>query len=182
VEKAFATVVVTGLEGLRTREVASRAGINIATLHHYFPTKEDLILAVGHHLEAGYIQGRPRRSVARTPLAALRQEFDDVAFFRTQRPEWLAVSREFATRASRDPAAAAVQARLMSGWERSIASVLRQGIAAGVFRQNLDPRAASLFIVRALWAGTVFLPLSDRDFKALCRELERAVVGPPRTR
>jgi AcrR family transcriptional regulator len=177
VESAFATVVDTGLEGLRTREVARRAGINIATLHHYFPTKEDLIVAVGRHLEAGYMQGRPRRAPARTPLAALHQEFHDVAFFRTQRPQWLAVSREFAARASRDSTAAAVHERLMSGWEYSVETVLRQGMKAGVFRENLDPRAASRFIVRALWAGTVFLPLSDRDFKALCRELERAIVG-----
>ena len=182
VESAFATVVDTGLEGLRTREIARRAGINIATLHHYFPTKEDLITAVGRHLEAGYMQGRPRRSLARSPLAALHQEFDDVAFFRTERPQWLAVSREFATRASRDPAAAAVHERLMSGWEHSIETVLRQGMKAGMFRKNLDPRAASRVIVRALWAGTVFLPLSDRDFKALCRELERSIVGTARRR
>lgn len=35
------------LEKFRTRDVAAKAGINTATLHHYFPTKEDLILAIG---------------------------------------------------------------------------------------------------------------------------------------
>ena len=176
VEQAFAAVVDAGLEGLRTRDVAARVGINIATLHHYFPTKEDLILAVGRHLEAGYIRGRPRRAIARTPREALRQEFADVAFFRAKRPEWLAVSREFATRAPRDTAAAAVIERMTTGWERSMEAVLRTGVAAGTFRRSLDPHAASLVVVCALWAGTVFLALSDHDFKALCRELERAIV------
>jgi AcrR family transcriptional regulator len=177
IESAFTRVVEAGLEGLRTRDVARQAGINIATLHHYFPTKEDLISAVGRHLETGYVQGRPRRAVARTPRQALRQEFTDVAFFRSHHPEWFAVSREFATRAPRDATAAAVMKRLTSGWQRSIESILQAGVTAGVFRENLDPRAASAFIIRALWAGTVFLPLPDRDFKALCRELERSVVS-----
>jgi AcrR family transcriptional regulator len=187
VETAFGMVVEGGLEGFRTRDVAAKVGINTGTLHYYFPTKEDLIVAVGRQLEAGFVEGRPDAppSAARTPLQALRREFADVAFFRTQRPQWLTVSREFATRASRDPAAAAVMERVMSGWQRSMEAVLRAGLTERVFRKNLDPRGASLLIVSALWAATVFLRLSDRDFQGLCREIERAVVEsvtrkPPR--
>src|SRR5260221_66386 len=81
-------------------DVAASVGINPATLHHYFLTKEDLILGVGEHLEAGYIQARTAdRPSSPTPLSALRSELADAAFFRTQRPRWVAVSREFATRA-----------------------------------------------------------------------------------
>src|SRR5262249_59342556 len=43
VRAAFACLAVGGFEGLRTRSVADRAGVNIATLHYYFPTKEALI-------------------------------------------------------------------------------------------------------------------------------------------
>src|SRR5437763_14371802 len=35
-----------GFEGVRLREVADSAGIDHSTLHHYFPTKQDLITAV----------------------------------------------------------------------------------------------------------------------------------------
>lgn len=176
VEAAFARITKVGLEGLRTRDVAARVGINIATLHHYFPAKEDLIAAVGHYLEAGFVRGHPRRPATATPAQKLRQEFADVSYFRTERPDWLVVSREFATRAPRDAAAAALVERLTNGWQTSVELLLKEGLAAGAFRKNLDPRAASIFIVRALWAGTVLLPLSDRDFNALCRELERAVI------
>jgi AcrR family transcriptional regulator len=180
IEAAFNLIADAGLERFRTRDVAAKVGINPATLHHYFPTKEDLILGVGEHLEAGYIRGRPadRPSTVRTPLRALRSELADAAFFRTERPRWIAVSREFATRAPRDPAAAAVMERLTTGWRRSIEAVLRDGTSAGVFRTDLDPRGASALIVSALWAATTLLQISDRDFRALCRELERSVIRP----
>src|SRR4051812_2528672 len=45
-EAAYAVVADKGLEGLRTRDVAARAGVNIATLHYYFGTKEALVLAL----------------------------------------------------------------------------------------------------------------------------------------
>jgi AcrR family transcriptional regulator len=179
IDTAFKMIADAGLERFRTRDVAVKVGINTGTLHYYFPTKEDLILGVGEHLEAGYIQGSAAdRPPARTPLQALRRELADAAFFRTQRPRWLAVAREFSTRAPRDQAAAAVMERLTTGWRRSIEAVLRQGAAARVFRANLDPRGASTLIVSALWAATMFLQVSDREFRALCRELERSIVGP----
>src|SRR2546421_11887604 len=40
---AYDLIAEEGFEGLRTRDVAMRAGVNIATLHYYFASKEDLI-------------------------------------------------------------------------------------------------------------------------------------------
>ena len=47
---AFELLAEKGFEGLRTRDVAARAGVNIATLHYYFPTKEALIGGVVEHV------------------------------------------------------------------------------------------------------------------------------------
>ena len=46
---AYREIAERGFEGLRTREVANEVGVNIATLHYYFPTKESLIRAVLDH-------------------------------------------------------------------------------------------------------------------------------------
>src|SRR5258708_299391 len=46
VRATFAMIAKNGLEGLRTRDIADLVGVNIATLHYYFPTKESLIKAV----------------------------------------------------------------------------------------------------------------------------------------
>src|SRR3989440_6572833 len=49
VQAAFNQIAERGFEGLRTREVAAEVGVNIATLHYYFPTKEALIRGVIAH-------------------------------------------------------------------------------------------------------------------------------------
>ena len=42
-QAAYDVVATVGFEGLRTRGVAERVGVNIATLHYYFPSKQQLI-------------------------------------------------------------------------------------------------------------------------------------------
>ena len=49
VRAAFQLIAKNGFEGLRTRDVADLVGVNIATLHYYFPTKESLIRGVLEH-------------------------------------------------------------------------------------------------------------------------------------
>ena len=46
VRAAYDLIAEDGLEGLRTRKVADRAKVNVATLHYYFKSKEDLIRGV----------------------------------------------------------------------------------------------------------------------------------------
>src|SRR5919197_2199765 len=46
VAAAYRRIASGGFEGLRTRDVAADVGVNIATLHYYFPTKEALIRGV----------------------------------------------------------------------------------------------------------------------------------------
>src|SRR5919201_2689861 len=56
---AFNQIAERGFEGLRTRAVATEAGVNIATLHYYFPTKEALIRGV-----VAYVMERFRSTLA----------------------------------------------------------------------------------------------------------------------
>src|ERR687886_393282 len=52
VDAAFRRLARDGFEGLRTRDVAADVGLNVATLHYYFPTKEALIRGViGHAMQ-----------------------------------------------------------------------------------------------------------------------------------
>src|SRR6266567_243915 len=47
---AYDLIAEKGFEELRTRDVAMRTGVNIATLHYYFASKEDLIEGVVDYL------------------------------------------------------------------------------------------------------------------------------------
>ncbi|MGB8539052.1 MAG: helix-turn-helix domain-containing protein [Acidobacteriaceae bacterium] len=52
---AFDVVAQAGVEGLRTRAVATRAGVNIAILHYYFPSKQDLIEGLAQLIRAKFV-------------------------------------------------------------------------------------------------------------------------------
>src|ERR1700750_2240643 len=76
---ARALIVEKGVEGLRTRDIAERVGINIATLHYHVPSKEALIELVADSLRDAFIQqtiDRPRDHLS----AAERMELEFVAF------------------------------------------------------------------------------------------------------
>src|SRR5215831_143100 len=79
VRAAYDLIAAHGLEGLRTRDIAARAGVNVATLHYYFPTKEALIAGVAEHLAQQFIStGAPPVVGGADPaLDRLHQEFAD---------------------------------------------------------------------------------------------------------
>src|ERR1700723_2684950 len=104
-QAAFDVVAQAGFEGLRTRAVADRAGVNIATLHYYFPSKQHLIEGLAQLIGAKFVtlHGRPPRPSGLSALDRLRQEFSDGRFYLKSHPEMLLVLQEFAQRGERDP-------------------------------------------------------------------------------
>src|SRR6188474_886097 len=64
---ARALIAERGFEGLRTRDIAERVGINVATLHYHVPTKEALIEIVAESLQLffrGQSIARPRAQLS----------------------------------------------------------------------------------------------------------------------
>jgi AcrR family transcriptional regulator len=143
VSAAYSLIAEKGFEGLRTREVADKVGINSATLHYYFPTKEALIQGVVEHLMQ---ELRTSRAKPKNPLSALdrlRAEFADIRLRLKEAPEQLAVLTELAVRAWRDPAIARMLQYLDDGWRGHLTSILKAGIAEGVFRADLEVAATA---------------------------------------
>src|SRR5580693_5729063 len=75
-QATFDVIAESGFEGLRTRAVAERAGVNIATLHYYFPSKQHLIEGLAQFIGANFVtlHGRPPRPSGLPALDRLRQE------------------------------------------------------------------------------------------------------------
>src|SRR2546425_8418838 len=72
VAAAYGLVATRGFEGLRTRDVAGAVGLNVATLHYYYPTKEALIRGVGGHAMGRF---RSTLSPAGSPCQQPRAHF-----------------------------------------------------------------------------------------------------------
>lgn len=170
-----------GFEGLRVRDVAAEAGLNHATLLHYFPTKEALIQGVVDLLLREFQTSRVHRpdGDALTPLLELRLEFDDLRLRFRETPEMMAVLGELFGRARRDPALAGILQRLDDGWRGYLISILARGVQSGAFRPGLDlETTATAIMVQLKGAGFQALAQpdpaqTDRVIALMCAQTER---------
>lgn len=181
VEAAFKAIATEGFEGLRTRDIAAQVGLNSATLHHHFHTKQDLIDAVASRLEERL---RSEKTLATEdlpplPLAIIRAQFDDVVRYQSVSPDILAVYREMVARAPRDPAIRALVERLHDGWRTGIVNALNSGQKDGTFRTDINPEAAAGLILSTVWGLVSQIFTSPDDLSAAVRELI-SWLTPPR--
>lgn len=140
---AFDVIAEVGFEGLRTRAVTTRAGVNVATLHYYFPTKQDLVEGLAQFLGAKFvaIHGPEPAPSGFAALDRLRQEFSDGRYYFAHEPEMLLVMQEFTMRGRRDPAVQKVVEQMNFFWRQGLEEMVRRGISDGVFRQDVEPEA-----------------------------------------
>lgn len=146
------------------RDVARAAGANIATLHDYFPTKEDLIYAViGYLAEQFQVPTvTPPTGEVVSAFEELRWEFADLRERLGTAPEQIAALAELHARSRRDQGIAAALRGLDAGWQGYLASIIGRGIQEGIFRSDLEPSAAAETIV-AQMKGIGYQLLSDPD-------------------
>jgi AcrR family transcriptional regulator len=179
VAAAFGQIAERGFEGLRTREVAAEAGVNIATLHYYFPTKEALIRGVVAHAMERFRStlaphGSPDDQLA-NHLKAVR------ALLRTE-PEIAAVMGELALRSARDASLARIMRQSNDGWHRTVRALLHRAARAGNLAPSLDSDEAAALIVATLTSMVLPSMTPSRKDQAF-RELERWLDSArPRTR
>lgn len=169
---AFELIAEGGFERLRTRDVAERAGVNIATLHYYFKTKEDLIRGVVNDLRRTFAAANPRRVPAPEggPLDRLRRELaSDIEQARAI-PGAYVVLYELFLRSLRDPAIQAIMLGLDEGWQRQYEALLAAGVRQGAFRADLDVAATAAAIIAAI-KGAILQSMFHPDGPSLERVL-----------
>jgi TetR/AcrR family transcriptional repressor of nem operon len=103
VRAAFQQIATVGFEGLRLRQIAAEVGVDQSTLHHHFPTKQDIVAAVTEYAIGQFTSTPPART--------LRAYLDHLRTVASTRPDVFVVTVELQLRARRDPAVRAVIAR-----------------------------------------------------------------------
>jgi len=174
VAAAFNRIAREGFEGLRTRDVAADVGLNVATLHYYFPTKEGLIRGV-----VGYAMNRFRSTLApaATPGGQLAAHFAGVRRLHREEPELFAVMGEVAQRAARDPAIAAIFAEMTEAWHTVLRALIKRTQADGAIDQTLNPDATASLVIATL-RGLFMVPVATTSQAEVARsliELERLI-------
>ena len=173
---AYREIAERGFEGLRTREVADSVGINIATLHYYFPTKESLIRAVLDHA-----MNRFRSTLAPhgSPADQLRNYLRSVRTLLMEEPELGAVMAELALRSVRDASIGSIMNQMYDTWHVTLRGLLRRAVREGGLRPELDSDAVAALIIATLTSMTLPVMTDPSRGDRALRQLERWLgVGP----
>lgn len=152
-QTAFDVIAEVGFEGLRTRAVATRAGVNIATLHYYFPSKQDLVEGLAQLIGAKFvtIHGRKPAPSGYPALDRLRQEFSDGRHYFKHESNMLLVMQEFDMRGKRDREVQKVVDQMKSHWRQGLEQMVAEGVEDGTFRTDLDPKALLAMLMSIFW-------------------------------
>jgi AcrR family transcriptional regulator len=170
VEAAFHQIAERGFEGLRTRDIAARARVNIATVHYYFPTKESLIGAVVEHAMARF---RTTLAPQGSPAEQLRNHLRAVRHLLVDEPEVGMVMGELSLRSARDESIDAILRDTNDTWHRAIRGLLRRAVKEGQLRPEIDSDDVAALVMATL--ATMTLPTmagAERSEQAL-GQLER---------
>jgi AcrR family transcriptional regulator len=175
---AYREIAERGFEGLRTREVAAEVGVNIATLHYYFPTKESLIRAVLDHA-----MGRFRTTLAPhgSPADQLRNYLRATRKLMLDEPELGAVMAELALRSIRDDSIGSIMNEMYDVWHVTLRGLLRRAVKEGKLRPEADSDAVAALIIATLTAMTLPVMSDARRGDQALRQLERW-LGIPASR
>jgi AcrR family transcriptional regulator len=184
IHAAYARIAAGGFEGLRTRDVAADVGVNIGTLHYYFPSKEALIRAAVRHTFAKF--GASLSSNG-SPAEQLWRHFTGVHhLLKTDQALW-AVSSEIALRAARDEVIAEMARQSDDQWHTFLSGLIARCVAEGSLDADVQPEGAAAAIISAIKGlsmstmGTFQPERIDQTFDQLERwlGLTAAVVAEP---
>lgn len=176
-EAAYTLVGRKGLEGLRTRDIAAGAGVNVATLHYYFGTKEALLVALVEHTNSKFAASAAAQN-------GLRDHFEVTIRTFQHAPYLSAVLQELALRSQRDEAARAAMAAQHERWNDLVATLIRSEIEQGRCRPDVEPKAGARVITSFILGSMVQLAVNPRafDFRELAALLERWIPKPESAR
>jgi AcrR family transcriptional regulator len=160
---ALEVISARGYADTRIADVAERAGVSPALVIYYFKTKDQLLTeAIRHYEDAWYTVGQQR--MARLGSAAERlEEFVAMSTLTDADPapesSW-ALWLDFWAQAARNAEVASVRQKSDERWREVIATLVRDGQAAGEFRE-IDTESFAIYLSVLMDGLTIQIALDD---------------------
>ncbi len=143
VRATYELIADNGLEELRTRDIAAKVGINIATLHYYFDTKEELVASVVDHIMGLFRTVHSPLARDATALEELRHLFATQTHRRRVEPRLDVVVQEMMLRGRRDERVRARLEVMMLLWNGHVEGIVARGVQSGELARDVDPKVAA---------------------------------------
>jgi AcrR family transcriptional regulator len=148
VDAALRVMLRQGIAATTARDVAAEMGSSSGLIHHYFASMDDL-LAEAFDRSASQDLQRTREAVASggDPVERLGRFFG--SYYRADERWTMQLWLDAWAEAARRPALQQSSRRLNEDWQALVASLIREGVAAGLMVSE-DPDAAAWRIISLL--------------------------------
>jgi AcrR family transcriptional regulator len=144
---AYAGIAEHGFEGLRMRDVAARAGVNIATVHYYYATKEELIGAAYQVMQHRFQASLPAGG---SPADRLAGHLNGILELLINDADLRQVLAEVALRAGRDRGLGERIGAVEDDWFEMVRQLVQEGVDEGSWAVEVDPAAFAVTVVAML--------------------------------
>jgi AcrR family transcriptional regulator len=166
-------IIEVGWQGVTTRRIAARAGVNQALVHYHFGSVEQLLQqATLGGMEREVVELTERLLTSNSPGEGIRQLSDWLSAFTPTSP-MAVLSAEILARATRDPAIR----EWMAGWLARVRADMAQSISVwqreGRVRDDVSAEGIAV-LTAALIDGLIFHGLIDPqlDLAEVARTLD----------
>jgi AcrR family transcriptional regulator len=180
-EAAYELTAEKGLAGLRTRDVAARAKVNISTLHYYFGTKQALLEALVDYT-CGKFSDRSQQRRPGWAKSALSAHLGESWSVFEAAPQLEIVLEELNSHSRHAVASRAAFREVYEGWNAAVEQLLREELTTGRVRPDLDPKLGAFIVTSFIIGASVELGVDPRafDYSAVALELDRWSTRPPK--
>lgn len=164
-QAAYDLVADVGVSGLRTRDIAERAGVNSATLHYCFAGKDALLQALYEFIISKFkheFDGRLGK--AETAADKLRAHASLRVQFLHDQPKPVKVWRGFTSEAWTNPTIAAILRRHLAESREKMTAIIADARRSGALTclPTADDRLAASMVI-ALFDGLMFQYTMDPE-------------------
>ena len=157
-QAAYDLVAEVGVSGLRTRDIAERAGVNLATVHYCFESKEALLKALYHFIVDKFRQDHQALlSDGGTPGQQVEARTHLYMHFLREQPASIRVWRAFIGEAWTNGTMGEIVRGHLAEQRERLAAILAEGRRGGDFPAlpTTDDRLAASLLM-SLYDGLMF--------------------------
>ncbi|MBV9851196.1 MAG: TetR family transcriptional regulator [Armatimonadetes bacterium] len=157
-QAAYDLVAEVGVSGLRTRDIAERAGVNLATVHYCFESKEALLLALYHFILDQFRQdSQALLAQGETPAEQVAAQTRLRTHFLQDQPVSVRVWRAFTGEAWTNATVREIVRGHLAEQRERLAAILAEGRRRGDFPAlpTADDRLAASLLM-SLYDGLMF--------------------------
>jgi TetR/AcrR family transcriptional regulator, cholesterol catabolism regulator len=176
IEAAARVFAERGFHGATTQDIANVLGIKQASLYYYFSSKEAALELVCLKGVEGFFDAAKaiaaRRENSRKRLTALIISHLSPLIDRSDFVKVFLNERQYLPRESRRRIG-----RVSRGLERIFEDVIREGVAKGEFRADLDPRLSTLAILGMCNAASSWHRKENADIAHIANEFAQLAIN-----